>query len=148
MEINGVPLHPLVVHAAVVFGPLASLTALAYLVPAWRDRLRWPMVVVALVAAGSIWAAYLTGEDFFDSARFEGFSGEALDRIERHEELAETLRLVASGFAIVAALNGLAHRRGGMVRTLLAVLLGAGAVATLVWVVLTGDAGAQSVWGA
>ena len=33
MEINGLPLHPLVVHAAVVFGPLAALTALAYVVP-------------------------------------------------------------------------------------------------------------------
>ena len=25
MEINGLPLHPLVVHAAVVFGPLAAV---------------------------------------------------------------------------------------------------------------------------
>ena len=147
MEINGVPLHPLVVHAAVVFGPFAALTALAYLVPPWRDRLRWPMVMLALIAAGSIWAAYLTGEDFFDSARFDGFSGELLDKIEHHEELAETLRLVVSGFAIVAVLNALAHRRGGVVRALLSVLLLAGAVATLVWVVLTGDAGAQAVWG-
>ena len=32
MEINGLPLHPLAVHAAVVFGPLAALLALAYAV--------------------------------------------------------------------------------------------------------------------
>ena len=52
MEINGLPLHPLVVHAAVVFGPLAALAALAYVVlPAWRDRLRWPMVVLALMGS-------------------------------------------------------------------------------------------------
>ncbi len=147
MEINGVPLHPLVVHAAVVFGPLAALAALAYLVPPWRDRLRWPMVLLALLAAGSIWAAYLTGEDFFDSDRFEGFSGEILDKIEHHEDLAGTLRLVVSGFAVVAVLNGLAHRSGGAVRLLLSVLLLAGAVATIVWTVLTGDAGSQAVWG-
>ncbi|WP_248580951.1 DUF2231 domain-containing protein [Nocardioides sp. InS609-2] len=147
MEITGVPLHPLVVHAAVVLGPLAALAALVYLVPPWHDRLRWPMVVLALLAAGSIWAAYLTGEDFFDSARFDGFSGEALEKIEHHVELAETLRLVVSGFAIVAVLKAFAHRRGGFVGALLSVLLLAGAVATLVWVVLTGDAGAQAVWG-
>ncbi len=147
MEINGVPLHPLVVHAAVVFGPLAALTALAYLLPPWRDRLRWPMVVLALIAAGSIWAAFLTGEEFFESARFDGVSGVVLDRIEQHEELAGTLRLVVSGFAAVAVLTALAHHRGGAVRALLAVLLLAGALATLVWVVLAGDAGAQAVWG-
>ena len=48
MEINGLPLHPLVVHAAVIFGPLAAVAALAFLVPRWRDRLRWPMVVLAV----------------------------------------------------------------------------------------------------
>ena len=53
MEINGLPLHPLVVHAAVIFGPLAALAALVYaVVPRWRDRLRWPMVALALVAGG------------------------------------------------------------------------------------------------
>ena len=31
------PLHPLVVHGAVVFGPLAAVAALVYaLVPRWR----------------------------------------------------------------------------------------------------------------
>ena len=30
MELNGVPLHPLVVHAVVVLGPLAALTGVAY----------------------------------------------------------------------------------------------------------------------
>lgn len=147
MEINGVPLHPLVVHAAVVFGPLSALAALAYLVPAWRERLRWPMVVLAVIAAGSIWAAYLSGEDFLESSRFDGVAGVLAERIERHEELAETLRLVVSGFAVVAVLSALLHRRGGGVRLVLSVLLAASAIAVVVWSVLTGDAGAQAVWG-
>ncbi|WP_426245086.1 DUF2231 domain-containing protein [Nocardioides sp. LHG3406-4] len=147
MEINGLPLHPLVVHAAVVLGPLAALAALAYLVPAWRDRMRWPMLLLALVATGAIWAAYLTGEDFLDSARFEGLSGPALELVEDHEELADTLRLVVSGFGAVALLAALVHRRGGAVRVLLSVLLLVAAVAVGVWTVLTGEAGAQAVWG-
>ena len=41
MEINGLPLHVLVVHAAVVFGPLAALSAIGYVaLPSQRDRLR------------------------------------------------------------------------------------------------------------
>ena len=148
MEISGVPLHPLTVHAAVVFGPLAALLALAYLVPAWRDRLRWPMLLVALLATGAVWAAYLTGEDFLESARFEGLSGELLARVEEHEELAESLRLVASGFAVVAVVAALLHRRRGAVRLLVSVALLAAAVALTVSTVLTGHAGARAVWGA
>ena len=52
MELNGVPLHPLVVHAVVVLGPLAALTGLAYaFVPQWRWLLRWPLFVLAVVTA-------------------------------------------------------------------------------------------------
>jgi hypothetical protein len=41
MELGGLPLHPLVIHAAVVFGPLAALCALGYaLLDRWRERLR------------------------------------------------------------------------------------------------------------
>ena len=67
MEINGLPLHPLVVHAAVIFGPLAALAALAYLVPRWRLRLRWPMVGARRWSrTASIVAAYFTGDNFLD----------------------------------------------------------------------------------
>lgn len=148
MEINGIPLHPLAVHAAVVLGPVAALTALLYLVPSLRDRLRWPMVVLAVVAGVSIWVAYLSGEDFLDSARFDGVAGELAERIEEHEELAETLRLVVSGFTVVAVVAGLLHRRTGAVRVVLSVLLAAAAVALAVWTFLAGEAGARAVWGA
>jgi len=54
MELNGVPLHPLVVHAVVVLAPLAALTGLVYVVvPKWRWLLRWPLVVLAVAAAGA-----------------------------------------------------------------------------------------------
>ena len=52
MEFNGLPLHPLVVHAVVILGPLAGLTGLAYaFVPRWRWLLRWPLVALSLVVA-------------------------------------------------------------------------------------------------
>src|SRR4029453_12287221 len=68
-EFNGLPLHPLVVHAAVVLGPLAALAALAYVGwPKHRDLLRWVALVTVLLATASIWAAYLTSTNFFSHA--------------------------------------------------------------------------------
>ena len=68
MEISGLPLHPLVVHAAVVFAPLAALNALLYAaVPRWRWLLRWPLVVLTLVAVGSALVAAASGESLLES---------------------------------------------------------------------------------
>lgn len=144
VEINGLPLHPLVIHAAVVLGPLAALAALAYVVPRWRDRLRWPMLVLALVGTASVVAAYLTGQNFLHSRPQLG----QLPAVQTHQARAKVLLWVAVGFGVVALLNAWLHRRSGPVRLVLAVLLVVAAVALLVCVLLTGDAGARAVWGA
>ena len=146
-EINGLPLHVLALHGAVVLGPLSALIALAYAVlPRYRDRLRWITLVAVLIGVGAIWVAYLSGQNFFDSSRFDNFRGEALEKIEKHEGYAETLRLMASGFAIVTVLATWQHERTGATRMLLSALVVVGAVLTLIWTILTGDAGAQAVW--
>ena len=146
MEINGLPLHPLVVHAAVVLTPLAALLSIAYVVPGWRDRLRWPVLVGTLVAVGAVVAAYLTGNhfraanDFFDEPPLA-------DRIDTHYTYARELLWATVGFGLVALLNVLLHRSAARwLRVLLAVLLVADAIAVLVLVFLTGEAGARSVW--
>jgi uncharacterized membrane protein len=149
MSIAGLPLHPLVVHAAVVFGPLAALSAIAYVcIPRYRDQLRWVTVALTVIAFFSIWAAYLTGENFFASDHFDNFSGEALERIQTHESYAKTLRWIITGFALATGAATWQHNRPpGTLRTALNVLVVILAVATLVWVGLTGDAGARAVWG-
>jgi multisubunit Na+/H+ antiporter MnhB subunit len=147
MEISGLPLHVLALHGAVVFGPVSALIAIAYAaLPSWRDRLRWVTLVVVLIGVASIWVAYLSGESFFESDRFANVRGEALEKIEAHEEYAEVLRLVASGFGIVTIAATWLHDRTGAVRHLLRALVVVGAVLTLVWTILTGDAGARAVW--
>lgn len=145
MELNGVPLHPLVVHSAVVFTPLACLAALAYCVPSWRDRLRWPLVVLAAVSVVSIWVAFLSGEDLRDE-RFAQATGPFLERLQDHEEWAERLRVGSSVFAVLAFATAWLHTRTDAVRTALTVLTALAALATLVLVFLTGDAGAQATW--
>ena len=145
MEINGLPLHPLVVHAAVVFGPLAALTALAYVVlPAWRDRLRWPMVVLALMGTGAITAAYFTGMNFFNSRPPEL---QQLEILQTHRTRAIRLFWVTLGFGVLAVLAAWLHTRTGVVRVVLNVLLGLAALAVLALAVLAGDSGSRAVWG-
>jgi hypothetical protein len=146
-NVGGLPLHILVIHAAVVFGPLACVSALAYAgLPRYRDLVRWPTLVLAVIAFLAIWAAYLTGNNFFGSDRFDNFSGELLDRIHKHQSYARTLRWIATGFAIVTVAATYLHDREGTRKLVLNVLVVIGALATLVWVVLTGDAGSRAVW--
>jgi hypothetical protein len=143
MEINGLPLHALAVHGAVVFGPLAALVAVAYAVPALRDRLRWPLLVVVAVALGSIWTAYLSGEQV-EEANLYG--GELAALVETHEERAEMVRLLMSALAVAAFLGVWQHARTGAVRWVFAALIAGLGVAAGVWTVLTGDTGAQIAW--
>ena len=143
MEIDGLPLHPLVVHAAVVFGPLAALAALGYLVPTWRDRVRWPMVALAVLATASIVAAYLSGNALLD-ARPEL---RASPQVQIHQDRARLLVWVTLAFGVVALAASWRHARPGALRVGVDVLLALGAIALLVLVVRTGDAGARAVWG-
>lgn len=145
MEINGVPLHPLVVHSAVVFTPLAVLAALAYALPSWRDRVRWPLVVLAAISLVSIWVAFFSGEDLRED-RFATVTGPVAEKIEDHEELAGLLRISVTVFALLAFVSAWFHTRTGAVRTGLVALTAVAALATAVLVFLTGDAGAQATW--
>lgn len=148
MEINGLPLHPLAVHGAVVLTPLAALLALASLLPRWRERLRWPAVAGALIAVGAVVVAYLSGDSFREANAF--FNDPALPttaKIDDHEDLGWLLLWWTVGFGVVAVGNGVLHPRATWARWLLGLLLAVAAVAVLVLVVLTGDSGAKAVWG-
>ena len=57
------PLHPLVVHAAVVFVPLAALAAILFVVPKWRWLVRWPALVLAVGGAAAVQIAVMTARD-------------------------------------------------------------------------------------
>lgn len=157
MEIAGLPLHPLMVHAVVVLVPLSAVTAVVLaVVPGWRWLLRWPTAGLAVVGAGLSWLATQSGEALRDSR--PGL--EVL--VEQHEEYGELLLLVMAGFALLVlvaawSLGGpspLATGRGardsrvpGALEKVLPVLLVLGAVA-VVWVtVLAGHSGARAVWG-
>ena len=154
MEINGVPLHPLVVHAVVVFVPLAALGALAMAVPRWRWLVRWPTLLVTLGATAATYVATISGEDLEED---RGLGQLAL--VRTHEEWGERLMIAMWIFAVVVAvafwvLPHVTRLARGRDRTSpvpalvvpVQVLLVLAAIAVLVLVVLTGDAGAKAVW--
>lgn len=147
------PLHPLVVHAVVVLGPLAALTGLVYaVVPRWRWLLRWPLVVLAVLTAVTAWLATLSGEDLLESRP-------ALEQlVEEHEEHGELLRNVALAYVPVSLLaawalggvSALASGRGAREtrwQVPVAALLVVAAIGLLVTLFLAGDSGARAVWG-
>ncbi|GAB4002780.1 hypothetical protein GCM10028772_04590 [Nocardioides ultimimeridianus] len=151
MTINGLPLHPLVVHGAVVFAPIAGLLALAYLVPRWRHHLRWPLLVVGALAAVLVWLAGFTGGSLESSASMRTameVNPALAQAIHHHEDLAGKLQASTWVLAAVAAAAWWFHHRPGRVRTALMVLLPICGLAALVLVAMTGDAGARAVWAA
>jgi hypothetical protein len=161
MELNGLPLHPLVVHAAVILGPVTALTAIAYAVlPRWRWLIRWPMVALAVATVGAVFVAKLAGEALLDE-RFENAPAALADQIELHEDRGSLLLWVSIAFlviAVAAALTvggpsalasgaGARDSRGTAVTVGVLGLVVVGALALLVMTVLTGDAGSRAVWG-
>ena len=160
MELNGVPLHPLVVHAAVILGPVTALTAIAYAaLPRWRWLIRWPMVALAAATVGAVFLAKVAGQELLEQ-RASQLSRLDVAQIAVHQERGNVLLWVALGFlviAVVAALMvggpsalasgaGARDSRGTAVTYGVLGLVVLGAIALLVMTVLTGDAGARAVW--
>ncbi|MBV9831627.1 MAG: hypothetical protein JOZ82_08505 [Marmoricola sp.] len=158
MEFKGLPLHPLVVHATVVFVPLAALAAILYAAPRWRWLLRWPTLLVNLAAAVLVQVAWMSGHSLETS--LEKTRGLQPSIVSNHVLWAGRLRIgmfvlvvvvVVAFWALgyVTRLVGGTDRaaRMGALELPLMVLLPVAAVAVLVLVFLTGDAGARAVWG-
>jgi uncharacterized membrane protein len=145
--INGLPVHPLVVHAVVVLLPLAVLGTIAIaLKPAWR--LRYGPLVVAAAAVATVLLPVSTS------------SGEALEeRVGNpgeHAELGDQLIWFAIPLLVLAAaLVWLEWRKAhgkpaigpSVLPTALAGLAVVAALATGVQVYRVGDSGARAAWG-
>lgn len=147
-SVNGLPLHPLVVHAIVVLLPLAALGVIALAVrPAWRGRFGPLVIAVTAVATGAIPLATESGENLERSVGDPG----------RHAELGDTLiwfavPLLLAAVGLVAlhywsARQSSPARRSAMLAIPAAVLAVLIAAANLVQVYRIGESGARAVWG-
>ena len=137
--ILGLPLHPLVVHAVVVLGPLAALLLVAYAaVPRWRAGLRWPTVACALVAGCAAVVATEAGEALAARVGEPGFE---------HEERGELARTAILAVVTLVVVFLVARVEAAMARVGVALILSiAAAVFATGAVALAGHSGAKAVW--
>ena len=153
-EFSGIPVHPLLVHAAVVFVPLLVLIAYIYaLVPRLRERIGWAAALLAVVAPVTALFAKESGEAFREVMVRKNYPSEILDRVTRHQEYGERAFWFSLGLGFVTLLlmfatNGHPRVRGlpswvRFVLTAAVVVLGA---LSAVFLYLTGDSGARAVW--
>jgi hypothetical protein len=156
-ELFGLPAHALIVHAAVVFIPLAALAAVLYGVwPALRRHIWWAMLGLGVLAPVVGWVARLSGNEYKTYWLQHGAAGEFLDSINKHQSygnvtswLATALGLVMLATVLYAIPGPVAvGRPTGAAARVLPVVAAVASVAlaavTLYYVILTGDAGAHA----
>lgn len=138
--IDGLPWHPLVVHAVVVLLPLAMLgTVLIAVVPRWRRPYGPLVVAVAAVATALVPVATSSGEAL---EKHVGDPG-------RHAELGDQLIWFALPLLVLVLALVVLDRRGSTRRALtttVAVLAVVAALASTVQVYRVGESGARAAW--
>jgi len=140
----GLPLHPLLVHSAVVLVPLVAIGALvmSYL-PSFSRRHGKIILILAVIAQISVFLAKMSGEAF----------AEILDKnVEKHAELGEITPLVTLPMVALIYLRWRMDRSGSTfgsvaIRRLTSVALVIASLVSIIVIVLVGHSGASSVWG-
>lgn len=161
--VDGIPAHPLVVHAVVVLLPLAAVATLLVVArPVWRRQLGVWVVLLAFAGVAAIPVATQTGEQLEHA-----IGGGELIKI--HEERAETLLFPALIFLVLLAATvfvgrradalvradgpGAAHatvsntstlQRVTMITGILAALAGLAVTGLVIWIGHAGSAAAYS----
>ncbi|MCA0295310.1 MAG: hypothetical protein LCH96_08405 [Actinobacteria bacterium] len=143
MTVFGLPLHPLVVHGAVVLLPLVALATLLIAASA-RARKRYGSLVVlgSVVALGAVIGARVTGE------ALNGGTMAGTPTMATHITWGLLAPWPAGALVVTSLLLVLAGR--GTNRPFLvtsALLAVVSALASISIVVVVGHAGATAVWG-
>jgi hypothetical protein len=164
MELDGIPLHPLVNDSAVALVPLSALVVCAFaLLPSWRWLTRWGALLLTVGGAVSLALTVWTGSDLLDELLPNIPTDQPLyDQLQTHQDRAGMLLVAFLVFTVVVVvsffllpapshldtgrLGSRGSAAGWVVRVLPAVLVVLAAVC-LVLVALTGHAGAQAVFG-
>lgn len=138
----GLPLHPLVVHAAVVFLPLAALGVIGIvLVPALRKRIDWLVLLGVVVANAAAVGANLTGDQLAAQVGSPGV----------HEQWGQFAMFASFALAGFTLIWWFIQRGGEKTRTATRVtglLASLAALVVIAFAVLAGHSGATAVWGA
>jgi len=152
-QISGLPVHILVIHAAVVFVPLLALGAIVYaVVPAWRGRIGWAVISLAILAPIVTFVSKESGEKLYNRLLANGLSGKGKDMLDAHQGFGgRTFWFTLALGVVTLVMTLLTLRRSTplprVVGLLLAVIAVALAAISGYYVYKTGDSGAHAVWG-
>ncbi|GIF24348.1 putative membrane protein [Actinoplanes tereljensis] len=150
-QVNGLPVHALVLHAAVIFVPLLALGAIVYaLVGKWRPKIEWAVVLLAVAAPASTFVAKESGEKLYDRLLGLGLSGKGKELLDEHMSFGSKTFLFSLALGVVSLVLVFLTRRGGLPKiaewalaAVVVILAGLSAY----YVFRTGDSGATAVWG-
>jgi uncharacterized membrane protein len=154
-EFMGIPAHPLMVHAAVVFVPLLVVAAVVYaVVPSLRARVGWVASLLAVAAPGAALFAKLSGEELESRLTAQGYPPQTLEQVNRHQSYGDRTFWLSLLLGVATGVLIFVVSRRQRLRTLpawapavLSAVVVALAVLTAIYVFLTGDSGANAVWG-
>jgi hypothetical protein len=97
--VNGLPLHPLLVHAVVVLLPLAAVgSILIALYPKWRRRYWLPVLVLAVLGIGAVPVTQEAGEVLYDQLKVNN------PALNHHADLGHALLPYAGAFGVMLVL--------------------------------------------
>ncbi|MBE1486867.1 DUF2231 domain-containing protein [Plantactinospora soyae] len=153
-EFMGLPLHPMLIHAVVVFVPLLALVSVAYVaLPRFRSRLDWAAVALAVGAPVSAFFAKMSGEELKEVLIGRNYPPEGIAKIEEHQGYGEltlwwSLGLGVATILLVVLTSRRAQARSlpGWVKLVLSGIVVVLAGISVYYVYLTGDTGAKTVW--
>lgn len=149
MEILGLPLHPLIIHAVVVLVPLSALGGIAISVLTWARKRYGSLVVIgSFGAAVCTYVAQIAGQSLYNSRAQNSPATNA------HAELGGQLLLwvilLFVGTVVVMVAQRLIDQdkpRGKIALISGAVITVAMAIVSVVQVLRIGHAGSVAVWG-
>lgn len=151
-QVNGLPVHILVLHAAVIFVPLLALGAVVYAFAApWRPKLAWAVALLGIVAPISTFVAKESGETLYDS-RISTFSPKGKEILAQHMDYGGmtfwfSLGLGLLALAMVAATFRPERKTPTALNLAFIVLSLVLAAGSGYYIFKTGDSGATAVWG-
>ena len=152
-QISGLPVHVLVVHAAVVFVPLLALGAIAYaLVARWREKIGWAVISLAIIAPLCALVAMLSGNKLYDRLVAQGLKGKGKEMLDNHMGFGRLTFWFTLALGVVTLVMVLLTLRksASLPRAAslgLAVIMVALAAISGYYVFRPGDSGAHVVWG-
>ena len=148
--VNGLPAHALLVHFVVVLVPLTALLEIVCGVwpAARRGLLLWLTLVLAAATMVLTPITVNAGEWLYDlRTKASPILREHADRGGTMVYFSAALLVVAIGLVVLRFIERRSERRRLVTHVIVAMVVLAVGISSMVQVYRTGDAGAQSVWG-